>query len=64
VRGAQIAMIEFLRSHFADARNAAIDTLLQHLGNERIDPDQRGIHVDYLKSVTGRYFPPNRGVVT
>ena len=33
-------MIEFLRSHFADAHDATIDTLLRHLDNERI-ADQR-----------------------
>jgi hypothetical protein len=33
-------MIEFLRSHFADVRDATIDTLLRHLDNERI-ADQR-----------------------
>ena len=32
----QVAMIEFLRSHSADARDATIDTLLQHLGTEPI----------------------------
>jgi hypothetical protein len=62
IHDAHVAVLQFLRLHFTTGQDPAIDILLKHLGDERIDPDRRAIHVDYLKVLTGRYFPPDRGV--
>jgi hypothetical protein len=58
IRDAHVKMLKFLQLHFTNPRDPAIDILLKHLSDERIDPDERAVHVDYLKVLTGRYFPP------
>ena len=56
------AMRAFLLSSLPDSKDTAVDDLLRYLGEERIDPDERSRYADYLKVMTGRYFPPDHGI--